>query len=87
MANPTSSDEPAPKDNPDEETPAVVEASADADPAELTTEQLVESFDQLVTRGREAGLRPIRVLFGTYIQKGVRVVEGLLDGLDDKPRR
>ena len=84
MANPTSSDEPVPKDNPDEETPAVVEAAADDDLAGLTAEKFVESWDQLSTRAREAGVRPVKVLLGTYAQKFFGAVEGLLEGIEGK---
>ena len=84
MANLNSSDEPAPEDNPDEETPAVVEAAADDDLAGLTAEKFVESWDQLSTRAREAGVRPVRVLLGTYAQKFFGAVEGLLEGIEGK---
>ena len=84
MANLNSSDEPAPKDNPDEETPAVVEAAADDDLAGLTAEKFVESRDQLSTRAREAGVRPVKVLLGTYAQKFFGAVEGLLEGIEGK---
>ena len=84
MANLNSSDEPAPKDNPDEETPAVVEAAADDDLAGLTAEKFVESWDQLSTRAREAGVRPVKVLLGTYAQKFFSAVEGLLEGIEGK---
>ena len=84
MANLNSSDEPAPEDNPDEETPAVVEAAADDDLAGLTAEKFVESWDQLSTRAREAGVRPVKVLLGTYAQKFFGAVEGLLEGIEGK---
>ena len=84
MANLNSSDEPAPKDNPDEETPAVVEAAADDDLSGLTAEKFVESWDQLSTRAREAGVRPVKVLLGTYAQKFFGAVEGLLEGIEGK---
>ena len=85
MANLNSSDEPAPKDNPDEETPAVVEAAADDDDLSgLTAEKFVESWDQLSTRAREAGVRPVKVLLGTYAQKFFSAVEGLLEGIEGK---
>ena len=84
MANLNSSDEPAPEDNPDEETPAVAEAAADDDLAGLTAEKFVESWDQLSTRAREAGVRPVKVLLGTYAQKFFGAVEGLLEGIEGK---
>jgi len=85
MANLNSSDEPAPdtppEDNPDE---------AEADPlatdqpveAELTTDKLVESFEELITRGRDAGFRPLRVLAATYIRQGLDVFDGVLGAFD-----
>jgi hypothetical protein len=79
-----SSAEPAPEDNPDEETPAVVEAAADDDLAGLTAEKFVESWDQLSTRAREAGVRPVKVLLGTYASKFFSAVEGLLEGIEGK---
>jgi hypothetical protein len=79
-----SSAEPAPADNPDEETPAVVEAAADDDLAGLTAEKFVESWDQLSTRAREAGVRPVKVLLGTYASKFFSAVEGLLEGIEGK---
>ena len=84
MANLNSSDEPAPKDNPDEETPAAVEAVDDDELAGLTAEKFVESWDQLSTRAREAGVRPVKVLLGTYAQKFFGAVEGLLEGIEGK---
>jgi hypothetical protein len=84
MANLNSSDEPAPKDNPDEETPAVVEAVDDDELAGLTAEKFVESWDQLSTRAREAGVRPVKVLLGTYASKFFSAVEGLLEGIEGK---
>ena len=83
-----SPDEPAPdtspEDNPDEETPAVVEAAADDDLAGLTAEKFVESWDQLSTRAREAGVRPVKVLLGTYASKFFSAVEGLLEGIEGR---
>jgi hypothetical protein len=67
-----SSDEPAPADNPDED---------EAEP--LTTDQLVESFEELITRGRDAGFRPLRVLAATYIKQGLAVVDGVLGAFED----
>ena len=94
MANLNSSDEPAPdtptEDNPDEAeaeplaTDQVVEAAADDDLAGLTAEKFVESWDQLSTRAREAGMRPVRVLLGTYASKFFGAVEGLLEGIEGK---
>jgi hypothetical protein len=76
MANLTdSSDEPAPgtpEDNPDED---------EAEP--LTTDQLVESFEELITRGRDAGFRPLRVLAATYIKQGLAVVDGVLGAFEE----
>lgn len=95
MANLNSSDEPAPdtptEDNPDEAeaeplaTDQVVEAAAaDDDLAGLTAEKFVESWDQLSTRAREAGVRPVKVLLGTYASKFFSAVEGLLEGIEGK---
>ena len=94
MANLNSSDEPAPdtptEDNPDEAeaeplaTDQVVEAAVDDDLAGLTAEKFVESWDQLSTRAREAGVRPVKVLLGTYAQKFFGAVEGLLEGIEGK---
>jgi hypothetical protein len=73
MANLNSSDEPAPdtppEDNPDE---------ADAEP--LATDQPVE--EELITRGRDAGFRPLRVLAATYIRQGLDVFDGVLGAFD-----
>ena len=49
----------------------------------LTKQEFVDALDKLVKRGREAGLRPIQVMAGTYVKKFFDVVDGVLSGLDD----
>jgi hypothetical protein len=81
-----SSDEPAqdtpPADNPDEDVAETL-ATDQLDEAEpLTTDHLVESFEELITRGRSAGFRPLKVLAATYIKQGLAVVDGVLGAFE-----
>tara|TARA_Y100000310_G_scaffold260629_1_gene269655 strand:- start:3299 stop:3580 length:282 start_codon:yes stop_codon:yes gene_type:complete len=75
----------APDSPPEDNSDEVVEEAVETDDDELeslTKDQLVESFEELVTRGRSAGLRPLKVLAGTYIKQGLDVLDGLLGAFE-----
>lgn len=53
----------------------------------LTSEGFVTAFDQLRERAKAAGLHPVRVMFSDYAQRGMAILNGLLDALDGTPRK
>ena len=51
----------------------------------LTSEQFVERVEELITRARAAGLRPVRTLFRTYIKQGLDLIESTMGALEGDP--
>jgi G3E family GTPase len=74
------------EETPDEETPdektLVVEEQQP-----LTSEQFSAALTTLVTRAKQAGLRPIQMMASTYIAQGLSMIDGLLGAFDESDQK
>ena len=48
----------------------------------LTSEEFAKALDQLVTRARAAGIRPLQVMAATYVKQGMDMLDGVLGALE-----
>lgn len=64
-----------------EETPVALEA------APLTREELAAKFEQLAARARAAGMSPLQELARSYVERGMKVVDGFLSALEEAPKK
>ena len=63
------------------------EASAVEERQPLTSEQFSEALTTLVTRAKQAGLRPIQMMASSYIAQGLSMIDGLLDAFDENGQK
>ena len=49
----------------------------------LTSEQFSAALTTLVTRAKQAGLRPIQMMASTYLAQGLSMIDGLLGAFDE----
>mgnify|MGYP005831257331 CR=1 FL=1 len=64
-----------------EEAPVVEEQQP------LTSEQFSAALTTLVTRAKQAGLRPIQMMASTYLAQGLSMIDGLLGALDESDQK
>ena len=60
------------------------------DGTDFTQEQFSAQTAALIEKARAAGLRPLRVMVGAYLQQGINVFDKLLEGLEppvDTPKK
>jgi hypothetical protein len=51
-------------------------------------EELVAKLEQLSARARAAGMSPIQMVGRSYLERGMRVLDGLLSALEtDEPKK
>ena len=70
----------------DEETPDE-EASVVEERHPLTSEQFSAGLTTLVTRAKQAGLRPIQMMASTYLAQGLSMIDGLLGAFDESDEK
>ena len=70
----------------DEEAP-VVEAPVVEERQPLTADQFSTGLTTLVTRAREAGLRPIQMMASAYLAQGLSMIDGLLSAFDESDQK
>ena len=57
---------------------------ADDDDVPFSVENLRAEIDEIGTRAKSAGLKPLRLLVGTYVNQTLDAVDGLLSALEGK---
>lgn len=78
---PQTTEKPTNEETLDDEAPVVEE------PQPFTAEQFSAALDTLVTRAKEAGLRPIRMMASAYIAQGLSMVDGLLGAFEGSDKK
>ena len=53
----------------------------------LTSEEFAKALDQLVTRARAAGIRPLQVMAATYLKQGMDMLDGVLGALEGSSQK
>jgi len=84
VAEPKKEDPPI--EEPTGEALVVEDEDEDKEPP-LTAELFSATLTELVTRARAAGLRPIQMMFGSYVKQGMSMVDGLLGALEGNQKK
>ena len=58
--------------------------TVEGDDAPITFEELSRKGGDLITKVKTAGREPIEQAIGTWVRKGLAVLDGVIEGLDPK---